>query len=211
MKIVYTNKAINKQRNPSPSVKTIILMTCVVLAMVAVKVIYNPTDGMEEVAAMAEISGETLPSETEDSEDDADKMSYTAVKYIGEEFTYPLKGEITSAFAERQDPVSGEADYHLGIDIAGSCDIVAAKDGVVESVREGSSYGKYIKIRHTDSLETLYAHCSEISVTEGERVRAGQHIATAGDSGRATGVHLHFEVRVNGECVDPMEFLERAV
>ena len=211
MAIVYTNKAMNKQKDPSPSIKTIIFMTFVVISMVAIKVIYNPTDGVEEVAAMAGITGETLSPDTEEAEDDADKMAYTAVKYIGEEFIFPLDGEITSAFAERQDPLTAQADYHLGIDIAGTEKIMAAKDGVVEAVKEGSSYGKYIKIRHTDTLETLYAHCSEIKVSEGEKVKARQVIALAGDTGRATGVHLHFEVRVNGECVDPMEFLNANV
>ena len=66
MKIVYTNKAMNKQKGTTPSLKTIILMTCVVLSMVAIKVIYNPSDATEEVAAMAEISGETLGGETEE-------------------------------------------------------------------------------------------------------------------------------------------------
>lgn len=66
MKIVYTNKAMNKQKNSSPSLKTLILMGCVLLCMVAVKVMYNPSSPSEEVAAMAEISGDTLPSDITD-------------------------------------------------------------------------------------------------------------------------------------------------
>ncbi len=66
MKITYTNKAMNKQKGTTPSIKTIIFMSALVACMVAVKVIYNPTETMEDVAAMAEISGETLPEETEE-------------------------------------------------------------------------------------------------------------------------------------------------
>ena len=66
MKNVYTNRAMNKRRDPSPSLRTIILMSCVVLCMVAVKVMYTPDEGMDEVAAMAQISGKTLPDETEE-------------------------------------------------------------------------------------------------------------------------------------------------
>lgn len=67
MKVIYTNRAMNKRKDPSPSLKTIILMSCVVICMVAIKFIYTPERGMEEVAAMAQISGETIARETEET------------------------------------------------------------------------------------------------------------------------------------------------
>ena len=123
---------------------------------------------------------------------------------------FPLDGEITSYFGTRDDPFGSDTvETHLGIDIAGGTAVYACADGVVETVSRGESYGNYVVIRHNDEIESLYAHCAKIYVSEGESVSAGDNIARAGMTGSATGVHLHFEIRVNGERVDPLDYVRQ--
>ena len=113
----------------------------------------------------------------------------------------PVAGTITSPQGYRTDPITGETSYHSGTDIAVPEDtpILAAADGAVTIANAtdswGGSYGYYVKIDHGGGLTTLYAHCSKICVTVGQEVKAGQVIAYVGHTGRATGTHLHFEVR----------------
>lgn len=125
----------------------------------------------------------------------------------------PIDGGVTSAFASRVDPFgSGKTEYHVGIDLSadGSTDIHAFADGTVKEVFFNSSYGNAVLIDHGGGMETLYAHCRYIDAVKGDRVNAGQIIACAGDTGRATAVHLHFEVRINGKAVDPSPYLAQA-
>ncbi|MGN0652145.1 MAG: M23 family metallopeptidase [Gemmiger sp.] len=112
----------------------------------------------------------------------------------------PVAGTITSPQGYRTDPITGETSYHSGTDIAApeGTPILAAADGTVTVAnaldRWGGSYGYYVKLDHGGGLTTLYAHCSSICVTAGQQVQAGEVIAYAGQTGRATGPHLHFEV-----------------
>ena len=123
----------------------------------------------------------------------------------------PVAGTITSPFGHRIDPLTGEVSSHTGTDIACAegTPILAAADGIVTVANGldswGGSYGYYIQIDHGTGLETLYAHCSSICVTTGQQVQAGQVIGYVGHTGRATGSHLHFEVRANGNRVNPLQ------
>ena len=123
----------------------------------------------------------------------------------------PVAGTITSQFGHRIDPITGEVSSHTGTDIACAegTPILAAADGVVTVANGldnwGGSYGYYIQIDHGGGLETLYAHCSSICVTTGQQVQAGQVIGYVGHTGRVTGSHLHFEVRANGNRVNPLQ------
>ena len=123
----------------------------------------------------------------------------------------PVVGTITSQFGHRVDPITGEVSSHTGTDIACAegTPILAAADGIVTVANGldswGGSYGYYIQIDHGGGLETLYAHCSSICVTNGQQVQAGQVIGYVGHTGRATGSHLHFEVRANGNRVNPLQ------
>lgn len=131
-------------------------------------------------------------------------------------FQWPLPESftITSYFGNREDPFTGEPSYHDGTDIAAPAGtpILAAAAGTVETANGsdlwGSGYGYYIKIRHSDSLETLYAHCSSICVTAGQRVKQGEVIGYVGTTGNSTGNHLHFEVRVDGQKTDALDYFE---
>ena len=122
----------------------------------------------------------------------------------------PVAGTITSQFGHRVDPITGEVSSHIGTDIACAegTPILAAADGVVTVANGldswGGSYGYYIQIDHGGGIETLYAHCSSICVTTGQQVQAGQVIGYVGHTGRVTGNHLHWEVRLNGSRTDGM-------
>lgn len=120
-------------------------------------------------------------------------------------FQWPLIGTITSRYGYRKSPFTGENSMHNGLDIAkeqGSS-IISAYDGTVSAAGYSSSYGYYIMIDHGNSVETLYAHCSKLLVEKGDVVRKGDKIALVGSTGRSTGPHLHFEVRVGGYRLDP--------
>ena len=124
----------------------------------------------------------------------------------------PVAGTITSQFGHRVDPITGEVSSHTGTDIACAegTPILAAADGTVTVANGldswGGSYGYYIQIDHGGGLETLYAHCSSICVTTGQQVQAGQVIGYVGHTGRVTGNHLHWEVRLNGIRTDGMQY-----
>ncbi|MEA3640192.1 MAG: M23 family metallopeptidase [Lamprobacter sp.] len=119
-------------------------------------------------------------------------------------------GVVTSTFGMRRHPISGRRSMHKGIDISGKhgSDILAMADGLVIFSGRKTGYGKIVEIRHPDGLETRYAHNSRNLVSEGDLVTKGQVIAKLGSTGRSTGPHVHFEVRRNGEALDPMRFLD---
>ncbi len=124
----------------------------------------------------------------------------------------PQTFSISSPFGYREDPFTGEIEYHDGTDIAApnGTQILAAAAGTVTIANGidswGGSYGYHIKIDHGGGLETLYAHCSAICVTPGQQVQQGEVIGFVGSTGNSTGNHLHFEVWVNGERTDAMYF-----
>ncbi len=122
---------------------------------------------------------------------------------------WPASGPITSPFGWRTHPIFGTQRYHSGIDIGADYgDTVAAADGGVVIYADWmGGYGKAVIIDHGGGISTLYAHNSELLVSEGERVRKGQAISRVGSTGYSTGPHLHFEVRENGSPVSPMGYL----
>ncbi len=125
------------------------------------------------------------------------------------DFRWPTSGRITSDFGQRSHPLTGESDFHTGIDIAVSygTPIYAAESGSVSFAGWQSGYGYTIIIDHGDGIETLYAHNSELKVNEGERVDKGEVVAYSGNSGTSTGPHLHFEIKEEGEHIDPLNHL----
>lgn len=121
---------------------------------------------------------------------------------------FPLgTGRITSGFGKRDDPFSGKEDIHGGIDIAAAegSEVFAAWPGKIAETGSDKIYGKYILLEHSEGFFTKYCHLSEISVMENEFVLAKDKIGRAGNTGRSTGSHLHFEVIVEGKKVDPLE------
>jgi murein DD-endopeptidase MepM/ murein hydrolase activator NlpD len=119
---------------------------------------------------------------------------------------------LSSSFGSRRDPITGGRRRHNGLDFAAphGTDILAAADGVISYAGWNSGFGKLVKIRHAFGIETYYAHNTRIRVEKGQRVSRGQHIADMGSTGRSTGTHLHYEVRVNGKPVNPMTYIKAA-
>lgn len=133
---------------------------------------------------------------------------YEYRKAMGTLVIYPTKGRLTSGFGYRIDPFAGVRRMHYGIDLAGpvGTSIVAAMDGTVALVDERPfSYGKYILIKHSGGLQTLYGHLSEFSVRTGAKVKQGQKIGEMGNTGLSTGPHLHFAIYKNNIPVDPLK------
>jgi len=119
---------------------------------------------------------------------------------------------ISSGFGYRRDPFTGRSAMHKGLDFRGpmGAPIYAAADGRVTFVGRKSGYGKVVEITHGNGLTTRYAHMSRFSARVGQEVEAGHVIGAIGSTGRSTGPHLHFEVRINGRAVNPRPFLENA-
>ncbi len=118
----------------------------------------------------------------------------------------------TSGYGVRSDPFRGSAAMHAGIDLAGpmGTPIYATADGVVEKAEWSGGYGNMVEIDHGKGLETRFGHLSRILVHEGQKVTRGTLIALMGSTGRSTGSHLHYEVRIDGRAVNPIPFLQSA-
>lgn len=119
---------------------------------------------------------------------------------------------ITSGFGYRRDPFNGRAAMHSGLDFKGAVGspIYAAAKGKVSYVGWRQGYGKTVEISHGNGMMTRYAHLSRFDVKAGQEVDAGERIAGMGNTGRSTGPHLHFEVRINDRAINPRPFLEVA-
>jgi len=122
---------------------------------------------------------------------------------------WPVVGRITGVFGERLDPFSGEGAFHSGLDIASRYgdEIRATGDGIVDTVEQRAGYGKLVIVDHGFGVTTWYGHLSGFNVQVGMRVKCGDVIGYEGDSGRSTGPHLHYEVRIYNTPVNPWRYL----
>jgi len=126
---------------------------------------------------------------------------------------WPVEGQVTGSFGERIDPFNGEGAFHSGVDIGSSfgSPIIAPADGVVTFSSLLGGYGKAIMIDHGNGISTRYGHLSGYAVTAGQSVHRGEVIGFVGESGRSTGPHLHYEVRINDTPVNPYKYLRMTV
>ena len=122
---------------------------------------------------------------------------------------WPAHGWLTSRMGSRQDPMTGSADFHAGLDIAGEKGqpIYATAAGNVSQAGYQGAYGNLVIVEHGFGLETKYGHLSSFSVRPGQTVKRGDVIGRLGATGRATGHHLHYEVRANGRLLNPLQLL----
>ena len=125
----------------------------------------------------------------------------------------PVDGEITSSFGMRTHPVYNEDRFHTGLDIAAEegTPVKACFDGIVTFAGDDDSFGNYVKISHGNGIETLYCHLQSLYAKKGDRIEAGQVIGFVGQTGIATGPHLHLEIRINGVSYDPYIAYQNAV
>lgn len=122
---------------------------------------------------------------------------------------WPVRGYITGRFGKRLDPFSGEGAFHPGVDIGAryGTDVKATGDGMVIEAERDAGYGRSIVLDHGNGITTRYAHMSRLFVVVGEEVTRGEVIGAVGMSGRTTGPHLHYEIRLHGAPVNPSRFL----
>jgi murein DD-endopeptidase MepM/ murein hydrolase activator NlpD len=134
-----------------------------------------------------------------------DQRSLLAAKPGG----WPVKGWLTSSFGMRRDPFNGRRKMHEGLDIAARTGtaVTATADGIVSSVKTEPGYGKVVILDHGYGYRTIYGHNSRYYVKVGQRVRRGERIAAVGNTGRSTGSHVHYEIRLNGVPVNPRKYL----
>lgn len=214
---------------------SIILLQCtavliIILSVSTVKAlggsVYNEFSGWYKENFMSETSVNEVLKETENTPDETEKKPTVVITNTApvlnetkKETTvqtnvmlWPVSGTVTSEFGGRADPFTNAPATHQGIDIAinSGTDVLAAMSGTVTEVGyEENGYGNFVKIRHSGGFDTLYAHCSKITVKEGEEVRVGQCVAKSGNTGKSTGPHLHFETIVGGTALDPRWFLSK--
>jgi len=122
---------------------------------------------------------------------------------------WPVQGIVTGSFGERIDPFNGEGAFHSGVDISSSygTPVIAPADGVVTAAEVMGGYGRLIELNHGRGISTRYGHLSGFAVLPGEHVRRGDVIGYVGLTGRSTGPHLHYEVRINDTPVNPQKYL----
>ena len=161
----------------------------------------------------AEIKAENAAIAALEKEVAADKAAlYSKYKYDGGVFTWPCPNytRISDNFGMRMHPTLGVEKMHNGIDLAapGGSPILAAYEGTVVAAAYEGSMGNYVMISHGNGLYTIYMHCSALYVSKGQDVSAGTKIAAVGSTGRSTGNHLHFGVRLNGAYVSPWNYLK---
>ncbi|HQQ78755.1 MAG TPA: M23 family metallopeptidase [Thermoanaerobaculia bacterium] len=124
----------------------------------------------------------------------------------------PAAGVLTAGFGQRPDPFTGHPEYHPGIDISTPAGnrIVAPASGTVVKVGVDKGYGRFVQIAHGYGVTTLYGHLQAARVAEGQRVKRGDLVALVGSTGRSTGPHLHYEVRVDGKPNNPLDYVLNA-
>ncbi|WIV10494.1 M23 family metallopeptidase [Proteiniborus sp. MB09-C3] len=158
---------------------------------------------IKELSSLLDKSSEELSSLINDVEA---KLKYLDAKPN----LMPTTGKITSGFGYRKNPFGRGREFHNGLDIANNSGtkIKAAGSGVVTFAGYNSSYGRYVMISHGYGYQSVYGHNRKILVKVGDKVEKGQIISEMGSSGRSTGPHLHFEVRLNGNPVDPVKVID---
>ena len=122
---------------------------------------------------------------------------------------WPVEGQVTGSFGERIDPFNGEGAFHSGVDISASVGsaVIAPADGLVTFADFLGGYGRAVMIDHGHGISTRYGHLASFAVAAGQRIHRGDTIGYVGLSGRSTGPHLHYEVRINDTPVNPYKFL----
>jgi murein DD-endopeptidase MepM/ murein hydrolase activator NlpD len=156
----------------------------------------------EELAARTEILRDRFEAVDRGLEDREEWMA-------SQPSIVPTRGIFTSYFGNRRDPITGRPAFHNGVDISAPAgkEVRAAADGIVVTAGRNANLGRSVRISHGYGVATLYGHLKELKVQPGQRVSRGDVIGTVGNSGRTTGYHLHYEVRVGDRPRNPIEYI----
>lgn len=160
----------------------------------------------------AEVGGTAELAQSEEAERALPEYASAERPSLPFAYASPLAGTLTSPFGWREDPNTGETAFHTGVDLAAEegTPFACFADGTVGVVGESTVLGKYVTVQHEGGFETLYAHCSRIGVTSGQRVACGEALGAVGATGNATGAHLHFELLDGSKYLDPLAYVETA-
>ena len=165
----------------------------------------------EDMAIHEQIEAYQAELEAVESEIRLLSLSYVGAEYVGGVMAWPVPGytRITSPFGMRTHPITGIYKLHTGTDIGApmGAEFVAANDGIVVKAGYNGAYGNMVILDHGGGIQTLYAHGSEILVEEGQIIASGTPVLKVGSTGYSTGPHAHFEVRVNGSPVEPLDYI----
>ena len=166
----------------------------------------------EEPSLSAEIIASGGKDTKVSSDDDIPKNVSVDNYKLSQQMVLPLKGKTTSEFGVRTHPISGDLRFHAGIDIAAEkgTNIYSAFDGEIIEADYDKWNGNFIKIKHDNDIMTVYCHCEKLNVKKGQKIRAGEVIATVGSTGSSTGPHLHFELRIDNISYNPQKALKEA-
>jgi len=169
-------------------------------------------DESELVAAIQELTAAVDARDQYQGEIEAKILQQSVLKDMLPNISPVLAGYNSSSYGWRIDPFNGHKAFHEGLDFPApsGTSILAAADGIVTAAERTVDYGNLIKIDHGGGLETRYAHASTLHVKVGERVVKGQRIARVGNTGRSTGPHLHYEIRLHGNSLDPRQYLRNS-
>lgn len=171
---------------------------------------YLPQTGVEETGA-PEVPVESASSMAYVLYSDQNLPENVSMQQAILDFEYcaPVGGVVSSGFGYRDHPTEGDERFHYGVDLAADAGtaIRCFANGTVIAVGESSSYGKYCMVSHAGGYSTLYAHCSQVTVSSGAEVLAGQKLGEVGETGMATGPHLHFELQNNGTYLNPVYYV----
>jgi murein DD-endopeptidase MepM/ murein hydrolase activator NlpD len=159
-------------------------------------------DGLELLSGAAQAQAGSLTALLRHLEDQRTRLAATPS-------ISPARGWITSTFGYRTSPFTGVRELHRGLDIAARMrtPVIAPADGQVLFAGDRSGYGISVTVRHGFGLETIYGHLAEVLVKPGQRVTRGTRLGLIGNTGRSTGPHLHYQVQVNGQPVDPQNYM----
>lgn len=173
----------------------------------------EPHASVGNTTISAEIKAEGGADVTIDSVNDIPSNVSVNGYSLNKRIVLPVQGSTSSEFGVRTHPIDGDLRFHAGTDIAAATGtpIYAACDGTVIKSSFDKWNGYHIKIQHDNEIMTVYCHCSELCVKEGDFVRAGDVIGKVGSTGSSTGPHLHFELRINNVSYDPQPALDDAV
>jgi murein DD-endopeptidase MepM/ murein hydrolase activator NlpD len=167
---------------------------------------YLPEDAEEGQTGSGELSNLTYVLYSDQNLPENVSMEQAILDF---DYCTPVAGVLSSTFGYREHPIEGDERFHYGVDLAADTGTAVGcfADGTVTAVGESSSYGKYCIVSHAGGYSTLYAHCSRVSVSSGTEVTEGQKIAEVGETGMATGPHLHFELHQDSVYLNPIYYV----